>query len=306
MGAHWSNFWNNIAVTAGSFADFSEIEDIYNSCMAAFCVLCAGLAAGLTIGLLSLDLTKLEIKLMTGTEDEKAAVTQIIPIVKQHHLLLVTLLLFNALANETLPIFLGAIVPNYIAVILSVTLVLVFGEIIPSALFTGPDQLLTAAKLTKLVYFLLLIFYPISYPISKLLDYCFGAEENSGAISREELAALVVLQGKSSGSGRSGGSGYDSGISSPVFNNPRRSNSNKSGSGGLSIQTTDEASDKMPLLPGPPSRSASEPSPHYNSHNNSSTLVSGEDNHHGEESQPILTDDEVSLMTGILRLRNIQ
>lgn len=54
---------------------------------------------------------------------------------------------------------------------------------------------MTAAKLTKLVYFLLALFYPIAYPISKALDYFFGVEENGGNITRNELEALVVLQG---------------------------------------------------------------------------------------------------------------
>jgi len=86
-------------------------------------------------------------------------------------------------------------VPNYIAVILSVTLVLIFGEILPSALFTGPNQLLTAAFMTKFVYFLLALFYPIAFPISKLLDCIFGDEVTDGNISRSELEALVIIQG---------------------------------------------------------------------------------------------------------------
>lgn len=188
------HFWH-IQLFNGDFADFDEIEDIYNTLMATFCVVCAGLAAGLTIGLLSLDITKLEIKIMTGSHDEQDAARKILPIIKQHHLLLVTLLLFNAMANETLPVFLGALMPNYLAVIVSVTLVLIFGEIIPSAFFTGPNQLITGARLTPLVYTLFALFYPIAFPISKVLDFWFGEEEDSGSISRKELEALVILQG---------------------------------------------------------------------------------------------------------------
>eukprot|EP01038_Epipyxis_sp_PR26KG_P011531 gene11531-15446_t len=189
------DFWSKLVIGEGNFVDFTEVEDAYNCSMAIFCVICAGLAAGLTMGLLSLDVTKLEIKSITGNELERYSALVVLPLVKQHHLLLVTLLLFNSLANETLPIFLGALVPNYIAVIISVTLVLVFGEIIPSALFTGPQQLITAARMAKLVYFLLFIFYPISFPISKILDYAFGTDDNAGSISRNELEALVILQG---------------------------------------------------------------------------------------------------------------
>jgi hypothetical protein len=190
---HWHIF--NTGIFSGDFADFDEVEDVYNSIMAVVCVLCAGTAAGLTVGLLSLDITKLEIKIMTGSNDEKKAAQRILPVVKQHHLLLVTLLLFNALANETLPVFLGALMPNYLAVIVSVTLVLIFGEILPSAFFTGSQQLITAAKFTPVVYILFALFYPISFPISKLLDYWFGEDDDNGNISRRELEALVILQG---------------------------------------------------------------------------------------------------------------
>lgn len=120
---------NHIAILEGEFADFLDLEDIYNTLMAAICVLCAGLAAGLTIGLLSLDKTKLEIKTLTGTPEEIAAAEKVLPLIKRHHLLLVSILLFNSVANESLPVFLGALVPNYIAVIISVSLVLVCGEV---------------------------------------------------------------------------------------------------------------------------------------------------------------------------------
>ena len=120
---------NHIAILEGEFADFLDLEDIYNTLMAAICVLCAGLAAGLTIGLLSLDKTKLEIKTLTGTAEEVAAAEKVLPLIKRHHLLLVSILLFNSVANESLPVFLGALVPNYIAVIISVSLVLVCGEV---------------------------------------------------------------------------------------------------------------------------------------------------------------------------------
>jgi CBS domain containing-hemolysin-like protein len=85
------------------------------------------------MGMVSLDVTKLEIKEMMGSAAEQVAAGAVLPLIRKHHLLLVTLLLFNAVANESLPIFLGALVPNYVAVIISVVLILIFGEIIPSA-----------------------------------------------------------------------------------------------------------------------------------------------------------------------------
>jgi len=51
-----------------------------------------------------------------------------IPLVKRHHLLLVSLLLANAAATETLPLFIDRLVGPVGAILISVTAVLLFGE----------------------------------------------------------------------------------------------------------------------------------------------------------------------------------
>jgi CBS domain containing-hemolysin-like protein len=63
---------------------------------------------------------------------------------------------------------------SWVAILLSVTLVLIFGEILPSAIFTGPRQLRLAAKFTGVVKFVMIIFYPIAYPLARLLDRILG------------------------------------------------------------------------------------------------------------------------------------
>ena len=52
--------------------------------------------------------------------------------------MLVTLLFLNALCMEALPLFLDKLLPAAVAVLVSVTAVLTFGEIVPQALCTGP------------------------------------------------------------------------------------------------------------------------------------------------------------------------
>lgn len=126
---------------------------IYNGVMAFICVCTAALAAGLTLGLLSLDPLNLLIKMRTASsEEEKRQAASLLPIVRQHHMLLVTLLLLNSMANEALPLFLDKIVPGYLAIILSVTMVLFFGEIIPSAIFTGPQRIKIARYVQELLF----------------------------------------------------------------------------------------------------------------------------------------------------------
>eukprot|EP01062_Namystynia_karyoxenos_P066945 TRINITY_DN60861_c0_g1_i1.p1 TRINITY_DN60861_c0_g1~~TRINITY_DN60861_c0_g1_i1.p1 ORF type:complete len:962 (+),score=176.09 TRINITY_DN60861_c0_g1_i1:85-2886(+) len=131
---------------------------------------------------------------------------RILPLVRDRHLLLVSLLLTNAVANEAMPIFLDRIVPTWAAVLLSVTFVLVFGEIVPSAVFTGSQQLRVAAYFTPFVWFLMYSTGPVAWPIARLLDWAFHSGEESGkagadgdgesaAFSREELKAFIRMHG---------------------------------------------------------------------------------------------------------------
>lgn len=81
--------------------------DVPNLVAAIFCVVCSGLASGLTVGLLSLDPLVLLIKSRAGSEEIASQANALLPIVKQHHLLLVTLLVVNTASSESLPMFLN-------------------------------------------------------------------------------------------------------------------------------------------------------------------------------------------------------
>jgi hypothetical protein len=63
-------------------------------------VLLSGVFAGLTLGYMSLDETQLQVLMSTGSEVQKARAAKIIPIRKDGHLLLTTLLIANMITNE--------------------------------------------------------------------------------------------------------------------------------------------------------------------------------------------------------------
>jgi len=86
--------------------------------------------SGLTIGLASIDRLGLEIDAKADPVAKKAT-EKIFPVIDKHHWMLVTLLLCNAAAVEALPLTLDKVVKAYQAIIISVTGVLMFGEIIP-------------------------------------------------------------------------------------------------------------------------------------------------------------------------------
>eukprot|EP00397_Hematodinium_sp_SG-2012_P021873 GEMP01022628.1.p1 GENE.GEMP01022628.1~~GEMP01022628.1.p1 ORF type:complete len:479 (+),score=94.54 GEMP01022628.1:63-1499(+) len=186
-------------------ADSTENDQFWTSIiMSTVCISCAAMAAGLTMGLVSLEEFDMELLLHTQESDlpdaeekdilkrEKWCAQRIAPIIADHHLLLVTLLLLNACANEALPVFLSNIVPSWAAIIVSVTIVLFFGEIIPSALFTGPNQLYIAAWCAPIVRTVQTILFPIAKPIALILDMWLG-HEDKGRYNKAELKALVAL-----------------------------------------------------------------------------------------------------------------
>ncbi|WIA39954.1 hypothetical protein OEZ86_013385 [Tetradesmus obliquus] len=159
----------------------------------------AGLMSGLTLGFFSLDEIDLEVLKRSGTEQEKKHARRIEPVIENEHHLLVTLLLFNAVAAEALPIFLDKLVDPVTAVVLSVSVVLVIGEILPQAVCRSYG-LQVGSYSALLVRGLMGLSAPISWPISKLLDWILG-EERSAYFRRAQLKALVGLHSTDEGLG---------------------------------------------------------------------------------------------------------
>ena len=93
---------------------------------------------------------------------------------------------------ESLPIFLDAIVPAWAAILLSTTLVLVFGEVLPQAICTGPQQVQIAVNMIPIVKFLICILYPICKPIALCLDCVLGVHGKK-RYTKKNLKELVKL-----------------------------------------------------------------------------------------------------------------
>jgi metal transporter CNNM len=195
--SHTEHYPQRNLLDAKIFASLHEEEGyyIYNILGAIFCVSCVALISGLFLGLLTLDILELRIiERASNDEEEKMYARELLPIVEERHQLLVTLLLMNALAYETLPIFLDALVPSWVAILLSTTLIMWFGEILPSGIFTGPHQLYLGYKLAPLTRVFLWIMYPFAKPLALCLDYLVEAEEGDEVYNRGELSALVRIQ----------------------------------------------------------------------------------------------------------------
>ncbi|KAK1323839.1 DUF21 domain-containing protein [Acorus calamus] len=159
----------------------------------------AGMMAGLTLGLMSLSLVDLEVLIKSGRPLDRIHASKIFPVVKNQHLLLCTLLIGNSLAMESLPIFLDKLVPPWAAILVSVTLILAFGEILPQAICTRYGMRV-GAMMAPFVHILLMVFFPVAYPISKMLDWMLG-KGHAVLLRRPELKTFMNFHGNEAGKG---------------------------------------------------------------------------------------------------------
>lgn len=156
------------------------------------CIAASSMAAAFTIGVITIDPFDLLVQVRTAsTEKERQRAAALVPIVERRHQLMVTLLIINAIANEALPIFIEELVPGYAAVGLSVCSVLVFGDILPTAVFSGPHKIKLSSFFVPLMKFLMCLLTPIALPISLFLDWILGHRDQS--YDRNQFTALVRI-----------------------------------------------------------------------------------------------------------------
>ncbi|EPB84314.1 hypothetical protein HMPREF1544_08909 [Mucor circinelloides 1006PhL] len=156
-----------------------------------------GFFAGLTLGLMGLDETNLQVMVQSGSESEKENAIRVLGLLnKGKYWVLVTLLLSNVIVNETLPIVLDSILGGgWLAVLLSTALIVIFGEVIPQSICVRYG-LAIGAKCSPIVLVIMYMMYPVAYPTSYLLQYFLG--ESHGTIYKKAgeyfcLKTLVSL-----------------------------------------------------------------------------------------------------------------
>jgi hypothetical protein len=111
----------------------------------------AGCMSGMTMAIVGIDPTFVEITTRAGNEAQRRHARRVAWFVSPagYHWTLVTLLMANACATEALPIFLDKAMGEVGSIILSAKCVLHVGEDIPRAVLTGPHQLVIASTLVK-------------------------------------------------------------------------------------------------------------------------------------------------------------
>jgi len=167
-----------------------------------FCValvLFGGLMSGLQQAMARISQAEVTSMGTDGNEAEKIVARRLVPFVNRRHLTLITLVLGNAFAMEALPIFMHTLMSKAAAIILSVTFVVLFGEVIPQAVcLKWPVPL--ASSFSWLVNLLLIVLYPCTAPIAALLDWILGNHEDP-ILSRRALRQFAIMHGETSRGG---------------------------------------------------------------------------------------------------------
>uniref|UniRef100_A0A3Q2GJ99 Metal transporter n=1 Tax=Cyprinodon variegatus TaxID=28743 RepID=A0A3Q2GJ99_CYPVA len=152
----------------------------------------SGMFSGLNLGLMALDPMELRIVQSCGTEKEKKYARKIEPIRRKGNYLLCSLLLGNVLVNTTLTILLDDLTKSGLgAVVASTVGIVIFGEIVPQALCSR-HGLAVGANTIMLTKLFMLLTFPLSWPISKLLD-CVLGQEIGTVYNREKLVEMLKV-----------------------------------------------------------------------------------------------------------------
>ncbi|NXG88010.1 CNNM4 protein, partial [Stercorarius parasiticus] len=152
----------------------------------------SGMFSGLNLGLMALDPMELRIVQNCGTEKEKRYARKIEPIRRKGNYLLCSLLLGNVLVNTTLTILLDDLIGSGIGAVVASTIgIVIFGEIVPQALCSR-HGLAVGANTIVVTKFFMLVTFPLSYPISKLLD-CILGQEIGTVYNREKLVEMLKV-----------------------------------------------------------------------------------------------------------------
>ncbi|NXV76107.1 CNNM4 protein, partial [Atlantisia rogersi] len=152
----------------------------------------SGMFSGLNLGLMALDPMELRIVQNCGTDKEKRYARKIEPIRRKGNYLLCSLLLGNVLVNTTLTILLDDLIGSGIGAVVASTIgIVIFGEIVPQALCSR-HGLAVGANTILVTKFFMLVTFPLSYPISKLLD-CILGQEIGTVYNREKLVEMLKV-----------------------------------------------------------------------------------------------------------------
>jgi metal transporter CNNM len=148
-------------------------------------VLLAAIFSGLNISLMSLSVSDLRRKAKLGNLRAK----RVLPLRKNAHLSLAAILFANVAVVSTSSLLLEHHFNGLIAGIATTLLMVVFGEVLPQAIFVK-SALRYVSFFAPLIQLVTILTFPVSWPLARLLDRLIG-KEGQRLHTRAELGLLI-------------------------------------------------------------------------------------------------------------------
>jgi metal transporter CNNM len=149
-------------------------------------ILFSAVCSGLNIAIMALDPADLRRKAKLGNRQAK----RVLPLRRSTHLTLASILLTNVAAVSATSLVLDMYFAGWLSGVIATLLIVVFGEVIPQALFSN-NPLLWASRCAPLLRAMVVITFIISKPLQLLLDRLFP-RTRSKLQSRHELGLLIT------------------------------------------------------------------------------------------------------------------
>lgn len=151
-----------------------------------FLVIASALCSGLNIAVMALDLAEIKRKAKLGNKNAR----RILPLRRNAHLTLASILLTNVAAVSATSLVLDQRFNGWIAGLLGTLLIVIFGEIMPQALFSK-NPLAWSSRFAPLLQLMTVITYVVSKPLQLLLDELFP-REHPHLQTRHELGLMIA------------------------------------------------------------------------------------------------------------------
>lgn len=146
----------------------------------------SAICSGLNIALMALDLNVLRRKAQLGIREAKRA----LPLRSKTHLALSSILLSNIAAVSATSLVLNQYINGFLAGFFATLLIVIFGEVIPQALF-AKRPLYWISLLAPVLHAMMILSYPISKPLQLLLNALIG-HAPPRLQSRHELGLMIA------------------------------------------------------------------------------------------------------------------
>ncbi|KAM4675817.1 metal transporter CNNM4 [Discoglossus pictus] len=162
------------------------------ACVIAVLLVLSGIFSGLNLGLMALDPMELRVVQRCGSDREREYARKIEPVRRKGNYLLCSLLLGNVLVNTTLTSLMDGLTGSGVGAVVTSTMgIVVLGEIVPQSLCSRHGLAVGANTLWLTRIFMVLTF-PLSYPVSRLLDCALGQEIGT-VYNREKLLEMLKV-----------------------------------------------------------------------------------------------------------------